>query len=70
MAYIDYGASIYRTAALERIRPGEPYDLGDLTHALAADGLLAGYEVTQRFYEVGSVAGIRDTEAYLHSAFS
>ena len=67
MTYIDYGASLYRAAALERIPPNEPYDLGDLTHALAQDQLLAGYEVTQRFYEVGSVAGIRDTEAYLRS---
>jgi NDP-sugar pyrophosphorylase family protein len=70
MTYIDYGASLYRPAALERIPPDEPYDLGDLTHALAADGLLAGYEVTQRFYEVGSVAGICDTEAYLRSEHS
>jgi N-acetyl-alpha-D-muramate 1-phosphate uridylyltransferase len=67
MMYIDYGASLYRAVALERIPPDEPYDLGDLTNELAAQGLLAGYEVTQRFYEVGSVAGIRDTEAYLLS---
>ena len=65
MTYIDYGASLYRAAALERIPPDEPYDLGDLTDALAADGLLAGYEVTQRFYEVGSVEGIRETEQYV-----
>ena len=65
MTYIDYGASLYRAEALERMPSDAPYDLGDLTHALAADGLLAGYEVTQRFYEVGSVEGIRETEAYL-----
>lgn len=67
MAYIDYGASLYRAAAVERMPLDEPYDLGDLTHALAAEGLLAGYEVTQRFYEVGSFDGIRETEAYLLS---
>jgi N-acetyl-alpha-D-muramate 1-phosphate uridylyltransferase len=67
MTYIDYGASLYRAAALERVPPDEAYDLGDLTHALAADGLLAGYEVTQRFYEIGSVAGIHETEAYLRA---
>ena len=65
MTYIDYGASVYRTEALDRMPPDAVYDLGDLTHELAADGLLAGYEVTQRFYEVGSVAGIRETEAHL-----
>lgn len=70
MMYIDYGASLYRAHAVERIPAGEPYDLGDLTHELAAEGLLAGYEVTQRFYEVGSVAGIQDAEAYLRALFS
>jgi len=65
MAYIDYGASLFRATALERIPSNEPYDLGDLTHTLAAEGLLAGYEVTQRFYEVGSFGGIRETERYL-----
>jgi len=67
MAYIDYGASLYRAAAVERMPIGEPYDLGDLTHELAAEGLLAGYEVTQRFYEIGSFEGIRETEAYLQA---
>ena len=65
MAYIDYGASLYRAEALARIPPDEPYDLGDLSHVLAAEGLLAGYEVIQRFYEVGSVEGIREAEVYL-----
>jgi NDP-sugar pyrophosphorylase family protein len=67
MAYIDYGASLYRAEAIERMPLDEPYDLGDLTHTLAADGLLAGYEVTQRFYEVGSFEGISETDAYLRA---
>jgi NDP-sugar pyrophosphorylase family protein len=68
MAFIDYGANLFRAAALERIPLDEPYDLGDLSHALAAEGLLAGYEVTQRFYEVGSFEGIRETERYLQAS--
>ena len=65
MTYIDYGASLYRAAALKRIPPDGPHELGDLTHELAAEGLLAGYEITQRFYEIGSLDGIRQTEQYL-----
>lgn len=65
MLYIDYGVSVFHRDALDRIPPDEPYDLGDLTHSLAADGLLAGYEVRQRFYEVGSVDGIQAMEQYL-----
>ena len=61
--HIDYGASL-SVPGPGAHPPDEPYDLGDLTHALAAEGLLAGYEVTQRFYEVGSVEGIRETERY------
>ena len=68
MAFIDYGANLFRAEALERIPPDEPYDLGDLSHALAAEGRLAGYEVTQRFYEVGSFEGIRETEQYLQAS--
>ena len=65
MHYIDYGASLLRVSALERIPPDEPHDLADLFHALADEGRLAGYEVTQRFYEIGSPDGLRETERYL-----
>jgi len=67
MAYIDYGASLLRASALGRVPPDEAYDLGDLQHELAEAGLLAGYEVEQRFYEVGSVEGLREAEAYLRT---
>lgn len=65
MAYIDYGASVFRSKVIESIPPDEAVDLGDLTYKLAAAGQLAGYEVEQRFYEVGSLRGIQETEQYL-----
>jgi NDP-sugar pyrophosphorylase family protein len=65
MAYIDYGAALLRQAALERIPPDQPYDLADLYSELVAEQQMIGYEVTQRFYEVGSVEGIAETEQYL-----
>lgn len=67
MAYIDYGASVLRASALVRVPTDEPYDLADLQHELAEAGLLAGYEVDQRFYEVGSIEGLRAAEAYLRT---
>ncbi len=70
MACIDYGASLFRAEALARVPPDEPYDLADLCHDLAAEGGLAGYEVTRRFYEVGSPEGLRETEAYLAAVSS
>jgi NDP-sugar pyrophosphorylase family protein len=65
MAYIDYGAALLRQAALERIPIEQPYDLADLYSQLVAEHQMIGYEVTQRFYEIGSHAGLAETQAYL-----
>jgi NDP-sugar pyrophosphorylase family protein len=65
MAFIDYGAALLRQAALERIPIDQPYDLADLYADLVAERQMIGYEVTQRFYEIGSPAGLAETQAYL-----
>jgi NDP-sugar pyrophosphorylase family protein len=65
MTYIDYGAALLRRAALERVQPGRPYDLADLYRALVDERQLIGYEVTRRFYEIGSHSGLAETQAYL-----
>jgi NDP-sugar pyrophosphorylase family protein len=65
MTYIDYGAALLRRQALERIQPGKPHDLADLYRELVAEGQMIGYQVTQRFYEIGSHAGLAETQAYL-----
>jgi NDP-sugar pyrophosphorylase family protein len=67
MTYIDYGVSLVRRAALERLPVEEVCDLADLFTDLAAEGQLLGYEVTHRFYEIGSPDGLAETEAYLRS---
>jgi len=36
-----------------------------LLHDLSLQGELAGFEVKQRFYEIGSPDGLRDLEQYL-----
>lgn len=65
MEYIDYGFGVL-TARLLRERPeGVAFDLAEVYSALAKAGKLAGYEVTQRFYEIGTRQGIAETEAYL-----
>jgi len=70
MTYIDYGAALLRRSALARIPPGQPYDLADLYSALVAEQHMIGYEVTQRFYEIGSYEGLAETEAYLRGMSS
>lgn len=65
MTHIDYGAALLRRAALGQMPPDEPYDLADLYAGLVARGEMIGYEVTQRFYEIGSPEGLRETAARL-----
>jgi NDP-sugar pyrophosphorylase family protein len=70
MTYIDYGAALVRSIALARIPSDQPYDLADVYRALVAEQQMIGYEVTQRFYEIGSHAGLAETEAFLRRAGS
>jgi NDP-sugar pyrophosphorylase family protein len=65
MRHIDCGVAILRRRALERVPPGQPYGLADLYRALVEEGLMMGYEVTRRFYEIGSPAGLEETRAFL-----
>ncbi|HYZ86153.1 MAG TPA: nucleotidyl transferase, partial [Bryobacteraceae bacterium] len=61
----DYGLGAFRREAFERIAPGQVYDLATLYSELLGAGQLAAFEVPERFYEVGSVAGIAELEAHL-----
>jgi NDP-sugar pyrophosphorylase family protein len=65
MEHIDYGLGVFRAKALETYAPGQSLDLAEVYQHLLAAGQLAGYEVPERFYEIGSVSGIRELEAYL-----
>lgn len=65
MEYIDYGLSVIRRSVLEGYP--EQFDLASAFSVLAAAGKLAGFEVTQRFFEIGSPAGMIEAENYLRS---
>jgi NDP-sugar pyrophosphorylase family protein len=65
MRYIDYGLGVFRESAFRRVPEGEPYDLARLYEVLLRSGELAGFEVQQRFYEIGSPAGLKETEEFL-----
>lgn len=64
MHHIDFGASILSRDVLMQIPEHAPGDLASLYASLIADGVMMGYEVTERFYEVGSHAGLADTRRY------
>jgi NDP-sugar pyrophosphorylase family protein len=65
MLHIDYGLGIL-SADVVRERPLKAaFDLADLYHELVKRRLLAGYEVRERFYEIGSRLGLAETELML-----
>ncbi|PTY01340.1 nucleotidyl transferase [Verrucomicrobia bacterium LW23] len=68
MRHIDYGLSILHRDTLAR-RPADiPFDLAEVLTDLSHQGRLAGYEVHQRFYEVGSHSGLAELNALLGGA--
>jgi NDP-sugar pyrophosphorylase family protein len=69
MVHIDYGVALLRRAALARVPDDRASDLAELYQLLVAEGSMAGYEVTERFYEIGSPAGLAETRRVLAGRF-
>ncbi len=67
MEYIDYGLGVFSAEVLNTRPADQPFDLADIYESLSRAGSLAGYVVSERFYEIGSHAGIRETEQFLLS---
>jgi NDP-sugar pyrophosphorylase family protein len=65
MHYIDYGLGILQSTVLQIYPANQSFDLSKVYNNLSLAGELAGYEVFERFYEIGSHQGIADTQAYL-----
>jgi len=65
MHYIDYGLGLIQGSVLESFPSKKTFDLSEVYTDLSLTGDLAGYEVFERFYEIGSHQGIMDTETYL-----
>jgi NDP-sugar pyrophosphorylase family protein len=65
MSHIDYGVGVLTRRALARYPDGGMLDLATVYQDLLAVGDLAGYEVTERFYEIGSAAGIEELNRVL-----
>lgn len=65
MEFIDYGLGIVSARVFEGYETGKPFDLADIYHELSLQGQLAGFEVHERFYEIGSHVGLKETENYL-----
>ena len=67
MKWIDYGLGMMRRDALEA---SDAVDLAEVYAELARRGQLAGYEASERFYEIGTPDSLRETDEFLRSPAS
>lgn len=65
MQHIDYGLGALRSRVFERYRAAANFDLGQIYQDLAAEGELDGFEVAERFYEIGTPESLEETRRYL-----
>jgi len=65
MEYIDYGVGLLRAEVLSAYPADTALDLATVYEDLVGMEQLAGYEVTHRFYEIGSHGGLAATRDYL-----
>ena len=67
MVYIEYGANIFSKEALRLIPESQSYSLDDLFFILIEQHELLAYEVGERFYEIGSLSGLKEFEEFVRS---
>jgi NDP-sugar pyrophosphorylase family protein len=65
MRHIDYGLSLFKAAAFDGYSAEQPFDLAEVMDKLVREKQLAGYEVKERFYEIGSPVGLEELEHLL-----
>jgi NDP-sugar pyrophosphorylase family protein len=67
MRHIDYGLGVLRAKALWSWPNEKAFDLAEVYAELIQRKELAGFEVDQRFYEIGSAEGLAELDAMLRS---
>ena len=67
MEYIDFGLIMIQKNVFDLYPSDEPFDLSLVLSRMAAGGKVAAFDVMKRFYEIGSVQGIKETEEYIRN---
>jgi NDP-sugar pyrophosphorylase family protein len=65
MQHIDFGLTMFCKQAFGTHAPDGHFDLSELLTTLAEQDDLAGFEVSERFYEIGSLAGLAELDRKL-----
>jgi len=62
MVYVEYGVDVFRKEVLDMVPANEFYSLDDLFPRLIEQQELLAFEVNERFYEIGSLQGLKEFE--------
>jgi N-acetyl-alpha-D-muramate 1-phosphate uridylyltransferase len=65
--HIDYGATALRRDVIAALADGVPHGLDAVQHDLAARGRLRAVVARERFFEIGSPAGLAELDRHLRS---
>jgi NDP-sugar pyrophosphorylase family protein len=65
MDHIDYGLGLLKKPVFKAMGPKEVFDLSELYQDIISKGQMSGYEVPERFYEIGSLSGLAETEKFI-----
>jgi len=68
MRHIDYGLSLFKSSVFDAYAADQVFDLAEVIGRLVREKQLAGFEVKERFYEIGSPVGLAELETLLSSA--
>lgn len=67
LEYIDYGLMVIQKRMINAFPSGESFDLSSLLSQAVKSDQVAAFEVHNRFYEIGSVQGIKETTKYIRN---
>jgi len=70
MKYIEYGVSIFSKKIFNYFNNKKKFDLSDVFYFLSKKKLLNYYVVKKRFYEIGSISGLKDSKKYLKGIYN
>ena len=65
MNFIDYGLGVFQASAFADYSRNDTLDLAEVQKDLVLRGELSGYEVKERFYEIGSHEGLQELDQLL-----
>lgn len=68
-SYIDYGLLILSKINFKDLKLNRKLELSEILEKISVENKLYGYEVLNRFYEIGSPSGLLMADAYMKKLF-